>query len=115
MILFYSLAILIFPFIIGLNMLIYRLLIKKALKKYIGPKLDEKGLIFIDYKWPGLLSNGDFKIDDVGLTIMNKNGNVSNSSYAYIFYKDGNETKKITVRIDTTFWVINKVVYSSEF
>jgi hypothetical protein len=97
-------------------MLIYRLIVKKALKKYIEPKLDEKGLIFIDYKWPGLLSNGDFKADDVGLIIiMNKNGNVSNSSYAYIFYKEGNETKKITARIDTTFWFINKVVYSSEF
>jgi hypothetical protein len=114
MILLYSLAILIFPLIIGLNILIYRLIVKKALRKFIEPKLSEKGLTFVEYKWPGLLSNGDFKADDISLTIMNKNGNVSNSSYAYIFYKDGNKTKKITARIDTTFWFINRVIYSSE-
>ena len=95
-------------------MLIYRLIVKKALRKFIEPKLTEKGLTFVDYKWPGLLSNGDFKPDDITF-IMNKNGNIFNSSYAYIFYKDGNDTKKVTARIDTTFWFINKVMYSSEF
>ena len=114
MILFYSLIILIFPLIIGLIILIYHLIVKKALKKFIEPKLSERGLTFIEYKWPGLLSNGDFKSDDITLMVMNKNGNASNSIYVYIFYKEGSETKKITVRINTTFWFINEVVYSSE-
>lgn len=113
MILIYSLAILIFVSIIGLNVLIYRHIVRRALRKFIEPKLNEKGLTFVDYKWPGLLSNGDFKSNDITL-IVNNNGNVFNSSYADIFYKDGNETKKITARIDTTFWFINKVVYSSD-
>ena len=96
-------------------MLIYRFIIRKALRKFIEPKLNEKGLIFVDYKWPGLLSTGDFEASTGTFTFMNKNGNVFNSSYAYIFYKDGNDTKKITARIDTVFWFINKVVYSSDF
>jgi len=115
MILFLLLVILIFPLTIGLNILIYRLIVKSALRKFIEPKLSEKGLIFVDYKWPGVLSNGDFEADGLTFTVMNKNGSVFNSSYAYIFYKDGSETKKITARIDTMFWFIKKVVYSSEF
>ena len=96
-------------------MLIYRTVVRSALRKYIEPKLKEKGFLFIDYKWPGILSNGDFKPDDIELTVMSNNGNASNSSYAYIFYQDGNNTKKITARIDTTLWSINSVVYSSDF
>jgi hypothetical protein len=117
MIILYSLLILIFPFIISINVLIYRSIVKNALKKYIEPKLKEKGLVFIDYKWPGFFSNGDFEDDTMALTIMNKNGNVYNSSYAYIYYKEeeGSETRKVTVRIGTIFWFINKITYSSEF
>ena len=114
MILIYSLTILIFPFIIGLNILFYHLIVRKALRKFIEPELNEKGLIFVNYKWPGLLSNGDFKYNDTTF-IVNKNGNFFNSFYAYMYYKDGKETKKITVRIDTALWYINKVVYSSDF
>ena len=115
MILLYSLLILIFPLVISLNVLMYRGIVKKALRKYIEPKLKERGLLFIDYKWPGLFSNGDFDDDTLTLTMMNKNGNVSNSTYAYIYYKgEENETKKITVRIDRKFWIIDKITYSSE-
>jgi hypothetical protein len=114
MILLYTLAILLFPLIIALNMLIYRLIVKKALKKYIEPKLTQRGLLFIDYKWPGLFSSGDFKDQALTITIMNKNGNIFNSVYTYVYYKESNETKKITARIDTIFWFIKKVTYSSD-
>jgi hypothetical protein len=115
MILLYCLVILIFPVIIGLNILTYRFIVNKALKKHIKPMLEESGLIFIEYKWPGLLSNGEFKPDNTSFKLMNKNGNMFNSMYAYIFYKKANETKKFTVRIDTTAWYVNKVAYSSDF
>jgi len=115
MVLFIFLSILAISIVIGLNILTYRSVVNKALKKFIEPKLNERGLTFVKYKWPGLLSNGDFKPDDIKLTFMNKNGSPYNSQYAYIYYKDGNETQKITVRIDTAFLSINKIVYSSEF
>ena len=44
---------------------------------------------------------------------MNKNGSASNSVYAYIFYKKGSESKKVTARIDTTFLFIKKISYST--
>jgi hypothetical protein len=104
-----------FLMIIALQMLIYRLIVKSALRRYIEPKLKEKGFIFTSAKWPGFLSNGEFKDDDITLTLMNKNGNVSNAIYTDIFYNDGNESAKISARIETTFWRIKSVVYSSEF
>lgn len=114
MILLYSLIILIFPVVIGLNIFIGRAIIKTALRKYIEPKLKENGLLFVDYKWAGLFSSGDFKDNQLQLSFMGKNGNISNSIYAYIYYKDLNNTKKITVRIDTTFLFIQEVAYSAE-
>lgn len=115
MALLYSLILLLFPTIIAINVLAYTLTVKKALRKFIEPKLRENECAFIDYKWPGLLSNGDFRSNDIAFTDMNKNGNIFNSTFAYIFYKKGNETKKITARIDTAFLITRKVVYSSEF
>ncbi len=112
MILIYSLIILLFPFIISVNVLIYRAMVKKAIRKYIEPKLKEKGLLFINYKWPGLLSTGDF---DNGWNItLNTGGNTSQSVYVYIYYEDSSGAKRITARIDTTLWFINSVTYSSE-
>ena len=95
-------------------MLIYHVIVKKAIRKYIKPKLNEKGLIFVDYKWPGLFSIGDFKENTWTIPVMNKNGNTFNSTYANIYYKELNETKKITVRIDTIFFLFQKVTYSSD-
>lgn len=115
MIVFILSAILFALVFIALQMLIYRIILKNALRKYIEPKLKEKGFIFINYKWPGILSNGDFEPDDIKLTVMNKNGSASQSYYAYVFYKDSNETKKITARINTAIWSIDSVVYSSDF
>jgi hypothetical protein len=115
MILLYSLIILIFPFIISVNILLYRVIVRKAVKNHIKPELKEKRLLFINFKWPGLFSSGDFKNNALALTLMNKNGKVSNSVYAYIYYKDLSDIKRITARIDTKFGFIDSVTYSSEF
>jgi hypothetical protein len=115
MFLLYSLLILIFPVVISVNVLMYISVVKKAIRKDIEPELKEKGLYYIEYKWPGLFSNGDFKEDNLPLKFMSKNGKASNSFYAYIYYKAGSKTKRTTVRIDTIFWSIDKIAYSSEF
>jgi hypothetical protein len=104
-----------FAVLICIQMLIYRALVRGALRTYIEPMLKEKGFLFIDYKWPGLFSDGDFDNEIFTLTVMNINGNASTSTYAYIFYKDGNDTKKVTARIEATFWFIDKVLYSTAF
>ena len=114
MILLYSLLILTLPTIIVLNVLLYHIIVRRALKKYIKPKLKDNGFTFLNYKWPGLFSNGDFKNDKITLTVMSKNGSVVSSTYAYIYYHKFNDTKKVTVRIGTTFLIIYKVDFSSE-
>jgi hypothetical protein len=96
-------------------MLLYHMIVRKTLRKYIKPKLKDNNMSFIKYKWPGLFSNGDFKDDEMALTIMSKNGSVVNSIYADIYYNKLDDTKRVTARIDTTFLIINKVHYSSEF
>lgn len=115
MILLYSLIVLIFPFIVSINILIYHTIVRKAVKRYIEPQLKEKGLLFINYKWPGLFSSGDFKSDTLTLTVMNKNGRISNSTYVYIYYKHLRDIKRITARISTKFLIIDSITYSSEF
>jgi len=107
-------VVLFFSFFVLLFVLTYINTMEQALRKYIKPALEEKGLLYIDYKWPGLFSDGDFNETDFTITVMNNYGSASYSHYAYIYYKVGGETKKTTVRIDTTFWVIKKVTYSSE-
>ncbi len=115
MILLYSLLILIFPLIIFLNIFFYRIMVGNALRRFIKPNLNAKGLVFVEYKWPGLLSSGNFKDDTPELRIASKNGRSTNSIYAYIYYSDLRYTKKITVRINTKFLTINNVDYSSGF
>jgi hypothetical protein len=114
MILFILLAILFFSLFIFLQSLLYRSIVKKAIRNYIEPKLIEKSYSFIEYKWPGLLSNGDFEDDQITLAVTSKFGNSSNTFYADIYYKAGNETKKVTAKIDTSFLSIYKVSCSKE-
>lgn len=105
--------ILFFSFLIFLQVMTRRAIIKKAINKFIKPELEEKGLSLIDYKWAGFLSTGYFP-NDFGFTIMNKNGSASNSFYTDISYQNRGEIKRVTARIDTFMFKINKITYSSE-
>jgi len=116
MVLFYAVLILFFPVLISCYVLVYRLVVKKALNKYIIPKLSENDLKFMEYRWPGLLSTGKFKDDTFQLTVMNKYGQASNSLYAdIVYYTPEGQTKRVTARIDTFLFFIDKVSYSGEF
>lgn len=113
LILFYLLVILFFSAIIYINVLIYRSIVKRALRKYIEPELNKNGYTFIEYKWPGLFSSGDFKQMKISL-ITNKYGGILNVSYVDIYYEAGNDTKKVTAKISTTLFFISGVSYSNE-
>ena len=113
MILFILISILLISLFIFLQIIIYRSLVKKAIKKYIEPQLNEKGYAFIEYKWPGFLSSGDFNDLEVTL-VTNKYGNSSNDCYADIYYQAERNIKKVTAKIESTFLSIKKVSYSSE-
>jgi hypothetical protein len=117
MTLFPLLAILLlFPLIIASNVFFLHLLIKAALKSYIKPQLEAKGLYFKDYKWCGFFNTGDFKNVDIGLTTLSKTGLNSISVYTFIYYQsvEQNLEKKVTAKIDVVGISIEKVVYSNE-
>lgn len=110
----YILVIICFITVILLNVFIVSYTIKRALKKYIIPKLQERGLLLESYKWVGLLKFGDFKNEKHVLRPSIGGGSPMISIYIYIYYKDLETRKRITVRIDTLFLFIRKVAYSTE-
>jgi hypothetical protein len=108
------LLLIVFPVVIFLNIFIVSYIIKSALKKFVKPQLIQKGFVFVDYKWCGFFSHGEFKDDKFKITFVSMNGNPSISIYVDIYYKDAGLEKKITIRIDTLFCFIRKVVYSAK-
>jgi len=101
-----------------LNVGINRIIINVAIKKYVIPDLNKKGFTSKGYESTGIFSVGDF----TGMTnsdmpvrlFFSKNGSPTKSSFYYIYYNTGDGNKRITVRIDTLFFSVQKVKYSSE-
>lgn len=106
-------VIILFAVVILLNVLIFKLLIKRALRKFIRPKLENECLIFIDYKWAGFFSFGNFKNEEI--VIRPSGSDPFLTIYIYIYFKDTRSEKRITAKIDTLFLFIRKVTYSSGF
>ncbi|HWY38449.1 MAG TPA: hypothetical protein VNY73_07810 [Bacteroidia bacterium] len=109
------LMILLFPTLILLNFGMYRYVVNKAIKKHIKPKLQSAGLTFTDYKWLGFFNHGDFKNDRFILLPSVKGGYPVIATYIDVFYYEASVKRKVTVRIDTFFIYILRVLYSSEF
>lgn len=73
------------------------------------------GLIFTNYNWLGFFNHGDFKNDKSILNPSLKGGYPVIATYIDVFYNKGAIQKKLTVRIDTVFTIIIRVIYSSKF
>lgn len=97
--------------IVVLNFLIVRYLIRRAIKKHILPQLKTKGLTYLDYKWCGLFSHGNFD-DETAWSFIAIKGDPRLSIYVDIYYEDAGNKKTITIRINTIFYFIRKVYYS---
>ncbi|MDB5091417.1 MAG: hypothetical protein JWR09_5411 [Mucilaginibacter sp.] len=105
-----------FILVIALNVGIYFLIIKRAIRKYVIPDLTRNALDYISYKALGIFQSGDFegKEKRTFSPIVSKNGSPAADVYFYIFYKSGIEQKRVTVKVETLFFVIRKVKYSKE-
>ncbi len=105
----------IFIVVILLNIFIAKYIIKRAVKRFVIPTLENKGLVFKDYKWVSFFQFGDFKDEKVAFRPSLTGGSPYISLYVYIYYMDSDsKNKRITIRIDTLFLFIRKVEYSSE-
>ncbi|HZY35980.1 MAG TPA: hypothetical protein VFE53_04985 [Mucilaginibacter sp.] len=109
--------------VIGLIVLIYstvifgiiwlvRLVINKAIEKFVKPKLKERKLTFEDYKWLGVFDRGDFLKDDLVFIPSLKTGYPVTSIYIDVYFLDDSKKDKMTVRIDGTLWHIRNVFFS---
>jgi len=101
-----------FIIVILLNGLTIWAIIHRALRKKIIPYLTERGMFFKSYKWLGFFNTGDF--DELTLTIGSTNASANISIYIDIYYQSLKEDKRTTVRIDTLYFFIRRVNYSSE-
>ena len=99
---------------IGGNALFIYLFIKRAVNKYVKPRLQSRGLIFVRSKWAGLFNSGDFGGTGFSIKPSFSLGNSFISIYAYIYYKEADVTKRLTIRVDRIFFFIRNVNFSSE-
>jgi len=100
--------------IILFNVIAYKLIVHRAIRKYIRPDLNHKNLIYLKHKIIGPLGTGDFNEKNT-LTLVSFRGGPRIFFYVYIYYKSPEAEKKVTALVDTIFFVIRKVSYSSEF
>ncbi len=107
-------AILFYSIIILLNIYIYRSVINKAIDNFIKPKLQDKGLSFLRYKWLGFFNRGAFTNDTLVLIPSLKFGYPIISIYIDIYFTNGVDERKISVRIDKSLFLIRKIYYSDE-
>ncbi|WP_211660343.1 hypothetical protein [Pedobacter nototheniae] len=104
----FILAVLLF---IGINYLIYRLIVASAKRKFIDPFLKSKNMTVNNIKFPGLFNRGDF--GDNNLTIMSvaEMGKITIATYIYVFASsDNGEIQRYTVKILCVFLFIKKVL-----
>ena len=69
-------------------------------------------MFFERYKWLGFFNTGDF--DELTITFGGSKASASLSIYIDVYYQSSTEQKQITARIDTFYFFIRRVKYSSE-
>lgn len=98
------------------NVLIYKLIVDRAVKKYINPYLSILGYKIDKVKFAGLFQIGDFKRKGSPLRPFMFGGYPIHSTYIYVFVKTNdpnNNPVRITARIISLFLFIRKVEYSN--
>jgi hypothetical protein len=108
LLMFLSIAIVIF-----INVLLFHLHIRTAIKQIVKPELQRNGLTYVDYKWCGFWGCGDFK-DNIEFALF-KTGLHTTSIYSFIYYNDGEKTKRITIKINRKDFSATQVLYSNKF
>ena len=99
-------------FVLFVNVLLFYLHIKTAIRKFVKPELEQKGLKYVDYKWTGFWECGDFR-DRIEFALF-KTGLNTTSVYSYVYYKSDGITKRVTIKIYLINSIIHKVVYSDK-
>lgn len=104
-------------FFVFLNVSIYKMLVRRAVVKYIKPYLAEKGYEIDSVSFVGFLKTGDFK-EKGGFALRPfMLGYPIHSTYIYVFYRDKNRdgsVSRMTAKIRGLLLFIRGVDYSSK-
>jgi hypothetical protein len=96
------------------NVLIYRWIVSRALRKFIRPHFMDLGYKVQNVEFVGLFKTGDFKRSGFPLRPFMHSGNPMQTTYVYVYLsKDVNHQVRITAKINTVFLFIKKVEYSA--
>lgn len=96
------------------NVLIYKWIVGKAVRKNIRPYFATLGYEVQNVKFAGLLSTGDFKRSGFPLRPFMHSGYPMQTIYVYLYLsKDSGLPVRITAKIVTLFLAIRKIEYSS--
>jgi hypothetical protein len=104
-----------FVLVVLLNILTYKLIVSRALKKIMKPYFNSLGYRIDKVEFPGLFSTGDFKNRGFQIRPVFKMGSPVNSTFVSLFLKpieNQREIIRITAKIETVFLFIRKVEYS---
>ena len=101
------------PVLVTANLLLFHVFIRQTIKKVVRPALAIKGYVFIDYKWAGFFSCGDFKNEQMDFALFGT-GILTHSIYSFISYRDWDGVKRITIKIEINCLRVDNVIFSSE-
>lgn len=97
------------------NILVYKLIVSRSLKKIIRPYLSSLGYKVDKVSFVGLFNKGDFNEEGVELRPFMANGNPMRSTYIYLYIRKDKanvDPVRITARVRTIFLFVRKVEYS---
>ena len=96
---------------LGGNILIYKLLVRAAIRKKIIPYLSLHNCEFVKLYSEGFFDTGNFKNDKAKI-FMSKTGSSKLPIYKQLFYKNSQgKEKQISIRIDTLFMIVTNIAY----
>lgn len=91
------------------NILVFKIIKRRAIKYYIKPYFDDENLEIIDTEFTGIFNNGDFGRPEFVFRPVPKMGNIVSDMYIYVYIQKVNNIVRYTAKIRTVFWFIKKV------
>lgn len=97
-----------------INIVIYKVILRKALRKFIVPYLNDLGYHLERTKFIGLFGTGDLKRKVFSVRPLMPTGSPVISMYIYLYIRsEAGVAKRITARLTSIFLWVKSVEYSN--
>ena len=95
------------------NIYFAKFFVRKALKKFVIPDLEIRGYKLTDHEWLGLFNSGNFK-NDGWIQIRVPGSWTLTAIFANVDYDTDAGSRRVTIRIGVSLFVVEEVAYSHE-